>query len=152
MRKYHLIKLPSNCTDKPHIGGTSCSLQHSAHPGLVAEDTLIQNSRLGLQLGHQVLVGVLQDLRLLRRHLLLRDPLGASQPLLGLGGLGLLCSWHRGEGMRKLCNVCVLVTTPVLTRYPSSLPYIHVLCTSEKQLSLLTQVSRVHLKCQLIMK
>ena len=29
-------------------------------------------------------------LRLLRRHLLLRDPLGAGQPLLGLGGLGLL--------------------------------------------------------------
>ena len=41
-------------------------------------------------------------LRLLRRHLLLRDPLGAGQPLLGLGGLGLLCSWHRGEWMRKL--------------------------------------------------
>ena len=32
--------------------------------------------------------------RLLRRHLLLRDPLGAGQPLLGLGDLGLLCSWH----------------------------------------------------------
>ena len=35
-------------------------------------------------------------LRLLRRDLVLRNPLGAGQPLLGLGGLGLLCSWHCG--------------------------------------------------------
>ena len=83
-------------TDKPHIGCASGSLQQSAHPGLGADDTLVQNSRLGLELVRQVLVGVLQALRLLRRHVLLRDPLGAGQPLLGLGGLGLHCSWHCG--------------------------------------------------------
>ena len=83
-------------TDKPHIGCASGSPQQSAQTGLGAEDTLVQNSRIGLDLKRQVLVGVLEALRLLRRHLLLRDPLGAGQPLLGLGGLSLLCSWHCG--------------------------------------------------------
>ena len=48
MAPAYQLQLGQNTEDKPHIGCASGSLQQSAHPGLGADDTLVQNSRLDL--------------------------------------------------------------------------------------------------------